>query len=369
MADEIKKLKKAMDKEFVGFKSNQLGKTYKTVQDYLTDGGKVPVNSLVYNRRMAAYNNYATEWKANLNDAGIQSGKLLPEYQKQIEKMYPALAAYMSQYPELQDIFRKAVTSPVPVSVQVLNAQMRGTKFWQTLTDSRVAYDTATDASKQQMRDQMAAKVTGIGQNVGVTLDPNSQKFQSLVVDAVREGWTDAMLGNAIGKLATSDSDEMVRLREGLVGTKVTQALNTWGYPATGDARTQFTNDWVTKIATGAESTETLNTYLKDQAKQWFPSFSQQFDNGQTFKDVVSPYASIAASTLEKDVNSIDWTNPLYSRALNQGPDKNNAPMSFSDWQNALRTDEAYGWNSTQQANDLAQQIGATFARAFGKVR
>lgn len=369
MADEIKKLKRSMDKEFLGFKANQLGKTYKSVKDYLTDNGANPVGGLVYNRRVSAYNTYAENWKTNLNEAGIQSGKLLPEYQKQIEKMYPALAAYMNQYPELQSIFRKAVTSPVPVSVQVLNAQMRGTSFWQTLTDSRVAYDTATEASKQQMRDQMSAKVTGIAQNVGITFDPNEQKFQTLVVDAVREGWTDAMLGNAIGRLAVSDSEDVVRLREGLVGTKVNQALNQWGYPISGDNRVGFVNEWTAKIATGAESTETLNTYLKDQAKQWYPSFSQQFDNGLSFKDVVSPYASIAASTLEMDANNIDWTNPIYSRALNQGPEKNNAPMSFADWSKALRTDEAYGWNSTQQANDLARQIGATFARAFGKVK
>lgn len=369
MVDDVKKLKKSLDKDFLGFKNNQLGKSYKNVNDYLTDGGKVPVGSAVYNRRSAAYGKFSTEWKDNLNEAGVQSGKLLPAYQQQIEKMYPSLAAYMKQYPELQQIFRDAVTSPTPPSAQMLNTKMRGTSFWQTLTDSSVAYDTANDATRQQMVDGSLLKIQSLAQSTGVKIDATEAKFKDLAVKSVREGWTDQMVSNALGGLLVEDDEDVIQLRQGLVGTKVNQTLDTWGYPSSRNTRQTFVNEWVSKIATGAESNETLQTYLKEQAKVWYPSFAAEFESGRTFKQVVDPYARIAASTLEKDQESIDWSDPLYSQALNQGAEKGNAPMSFADWSKKLRTDATYGWNQTQQANDLAATIGRSLTRAFGKVR
>jgi hypothetical protein len=369
MAEDVKKLKKSLDKDFLGFKNNQLTKSYKNVNDYLTDGGKVPVGSAVYNRRMAAYSKFSEEWKANLNEAGVQSGKLLPAYQQQIEKMYPSLAAYMKQYPELQQIFRDAVTSPTPPSAQILNTKMRGTQFWQTLTDSSVEYDTANDATRQQMTDGSLLKIQTLAQSSGVKIDINEAKFKDLAVKSVREGWTDQMVSNALGGLLVEDDEDVIQLRQGLVGTKVNQTLDTWGYPTRGGSRQEFVNQWISKIATGAESTDTLQTYMKEQAKVWYPSFANEFEAGRTFKQVVDPYARIAASTLEKNQESIDWTDPLYSQALNQGPEKGNAPMSFADWNKKLRTDASYGWNQTQQANDLAATIGRSLTRAFGKVK
>jgi hypothetical protein len=369
VANELKKLKTAMDKEFTNFKNNQLNKSYKNLNDYLTDGGRVSPSSAAYQRRQANYNKFSTQWRDNLQTSGVASGKILPMYEQQIEKMYPELAVYMRQYPELRKIFRDAVTSPTPPSGAMLNAKLRGTTFWQSLTDSRVAYDTATEASKQQMVDTMNSKVVSISQGVGVSLDLNNPKVKDLSIQAIRGGWTDQMLSNAVGTMLLEDDETTVQLRTSFLGTQIQGTLNKWGYPTGGQGRQDFANEWVAKIATGQESQNTFETYLKNQAKTWFPSFADQFEAGRSFKEIVSPYEQIAASTLEKDPNDIDWSDPLYSQALNQGAEKNNAPMSFSDWTKKLRTDSAYGWNSTQQANDLARQIGMSLTRAFGKVR
>jgi hypothetical protein len=362
-------LKSALDKEFLGFKANQLGKTYKNLADYLTDGGKADVGSPVYNRRMAAYNQFSTQWKGNLNEAGVQSGKLLPAYQQQIEKMYPELAAYINQSPELQKIFRDAVTSPVPVSATVLQARMRATPFWDTLTQARSSFDLATEATRQAAVTEKTTQAVSYAQSLGVSVSASDPKVVDVATKAAREGWSERVFQNAIGAVLTEDDGDTVALRQGFMGTQVNGTMKKWGYPTTGTARQSFTNEWVTKIATGGESLETLNTYLKEQAKTWFPSFAEQFEAGRTFSDVVQPYAQIAANTLEMDMDGIDWSNPIYSAALNQGPEKAGAPMSFNDWATKLRTDSVYGWNSTQQANQLAHQVGAALVKGFGKVR
>lgn len=369
MDKELKKLKRAMDKEFIGFKNNQMNKSYKNLNDYLTDGGRLSVGSAAYLRRSRNYDNFAGQWREGLENAGVESGKILPVYEQQIEKMYPELAVYMREYPELQQIFRDAVTSPTPPSASMLNAKLRGTTFWQSLTESKVRFDTATEASKQQMIDEMNLRVTSIAQGVGVSVDAANPKIKDLSVQAIRGGWTDQMLSNALGTMLLEDDETTLQLRTGFLGSRIQKTISDWGYPVRGQGRQDFANDWITKIATGQESEQTFQSYMKEQAKTWFPSFSQQFDEGRTFKEIVAPYEQIASATLEKDPESIDWTDPIYSQALNQGPERNNAPMSFSEWTKKLRTDSAYGWNTTQQANDLAHTIGMSLTRAFGKVR
>lgn len=369
MAEDVKKLKRAMDKEFLGFKANQLGKTYKSLDAYLTDNGAAEKGSQAYNRRVAAYTQFSVQWKANLNEAGVQSGKLIPAYQEQIQKMYPELYAYINESPEIQKIFRDAVVSPVAISPTVLQAQIRATPFWQTVTQSRSAFDLGTDASRQAAIDTKSADVVAYAQSLGVSVSATDPKIIDIATKAARENWSDKMFQNAVGTMLTEDDGDTVALRQGYTGTQISAAMRKWGYPMTGTAKQTFTNEWVTKIASGGESLETLNTYLKDQARSWFPSFAAQFDAGRTFADVAQPYAQIAANTLEKDVNSIDWSDPMYSVALNQGAEKGNAPMSFNDWSTRLRTDSAYGWNSTDQANQLAHQIGTSLVRAFGRVR
>lgn len=369
MANDMKKLKSAMDKEFLGFKANQLGKTYKSLEAYLTNDGQAEPGSAVYRRRVAAYNQFSEEWKKNLNQAGVQSGKLLPAYQEQIQKMYPELAAYINESPELQKIFRDAVTSPVPIAATVLQARIRATPFWNTVTQSRSAFDLATDATRQAAVAEKTSQAVAYAQSLGVSVSASDPKVVDVASKAAREGWSERMFQNAIGAVLTEDDGDTVALRQGYMGTQVSGTMKKWGYPTTGTAKQSFTNEWVTKIATGGESMETLNTYLKEQAKTWFPSFAEQFDAGRTFSDVVQPYAQIAANTLEVDMDGIDWSNPIYSVALNQGPDKGGTPMSFNDWATKLRTDSVYGWNSTQQANQLAHQIGSALVRGFGKVR
>lgn len=367
--DELKQLNTKMRKDFLARKNKQLGTSYKSINEYLTDGGKMGESSAVYARRSAAFSQFKTTWNSNLMDYAVATGKMSPSYESKVREMYPSLAGYLDQSPELSKIFRDAVTSPTPPTDQVLRARLQGTKFWQTLTQSKVAWDTATDAERQAALDSKVNEVITIGQNLGVSLNPKDGRVVQLATDAARLGWDATHLQNAVGGMALADSEENQMLRNGQIGRTVSTMLNQYGYPSKGDNRTSTITEWVSKIAQGQESPETLRTYLTTQAKQWYPSFANDFDMGRTFQDVIDPYAQIAASTLEKPKESIDWTDPIYSRAINQGPEKNNMPMSIAEWQKTLRTDAAYGWNETQQANDLALQIGSTLARAFGRVR
>lgn len=369
MAEELKSLQKDLNSKFLASRNETLGTKYKSLKAYLTDNGNVQPGTPVYARRQAAYNKFGTQYKTDLETAAINSGMKNPAYEDTIREMYPELAAYFDEYPAVRSIFIDAVTAPNPPSATILRSRLAGTDFWQTLTDTKVKWDTGTQAFRDAALSEKSLKVVQIAQGLGVSLSQDDDRVKSVATDAARLGWSDASLANAVGKLIAGDTGDMAELRSGYLSTKVNAQFNDYGYVSKGQRRAEAVNEWVSKIATGAESLQTLQTYLTEQAKVLYPSFTKDFEAGRTFKQVVAPYADVAATVLEKDAASIDWSDPLYSVALNQGPQADNKPMSLSEWQRKLRSDAAYGWNQTQNANDLARQIGSTLARAFGKVR
>lgn len=369
MAEELKALQKDLNTKFIASRNELLGTKFKSLKAYLTDNGNADPGTPVYKRRQAAYEKFGKQYQVDLETAAVQSGAKNPAYEDTIREMYPELAAYFDEYPQVRSIFIDAVTAPNPPSSTILRSRLAGTDFWQTLTDTKVKWDTGTEAFREATLGEKSLKVVQIAQGLGVTLGQDDDRVKSVATDAARLGWSDAALANAVGKLITGDTGDVAELRSGYLGTKVNGLFNDFGYIAKGQRRADVVSGWVSKIATGAESLQTLQTFLAEQAKVLYPSFTKDFEAGRTFKQVVAPYADVAATVLEKDAGSIDWADPLYSMALNQGPQADNKPMSLTEWQRKLRTDSAYGWNETQNANDLARQIGSTLARAFGKVR
>lgn len=369
MAEELTAIQKDLNRKFLASRNETLGTKYKSLKAYLTDNGKVEPNTPVYDRRQAAYNKFGQTYKQDIQKAAVETGMVAPAYEQTIREMYPELATYFDEYPAVRTIFVDAVTSPNPPSATILRSRLAGTPFWQTLTESKVKWDTGTEAFREGALNEKSLKVVQMGQQLGVTLAQDDARVRSIATDAARLGWSDATLTNAVGKLITGDTGDMAELRSGYLGQQVNKAFGDYGYVAQGQRRAENVNQWVNKIATGAESLQTLQTYLTDQAKILYPSFTKDFEAGRTFKQVVAPYADVAANVLEKDAGTIDWSDPLYSVALNQGPQADSKPMSLTEWQRKLRTDASYGWDQTQNANDLAQQIGTTLARAFGKVR
>lgn len=369
MADDLKAIQKDLTTKFIASRNEVLGTKYKNLKAYFTDDGKVEENTPVYERRQAAFKKFSKQYKTDMETAAVESGAVKPAYEETIREMYPELAAYFDEYPAVRSIFVDAVTAPNPPSATILRSRLAGTDFWQTLTDSKVKWDTGTEAFREAGRQEKSLKVVQMAQGLGVSLAQDDARVLSLATDAARLGWSDALLTTKVGQLITGDKGDMAELRSGYLGQQVNQQFNEYGYVSKGPRRAETVNEWVNKIATGAESLSTLKTYLSDQAKVLYPSFTKDFEAGRTFKQVVAPYADVAANVLEKDAGSIDWSDPLYSVALNQGPQADNKPMSLSEWQRKLRSDSAYGWDQTQNANELAMQIGSTLARAFGKVR
>ncbi len=125
---------------------------------------------------------------------------------------------------------------------------------------------------------------------------------------------------------------------------------------------------WTQQITAGDVPAEGFTNYLKEQAKSLFPTLAGAIDRGITVEQYTEPYRQIAAQTLELNPEQIDFTNPVYGKALlNTDPKTNErSAMGLADFQTYLRGRPEY--RRTRQANESAAEFTNTLTEMFGKV-
>lgn len=122
------------------------------------------------------------------------------------------------------------------------------------------------------------------------------------------------------------------------------------------------------QIAAGRMSEQTANTYMLEQAKSLYPQAAAYLDGGGTMNQYVDSYRQQAASTLEINPNSIDFTQPKWQKAISQVDPKTNQHtiMSLSDWQQTIKNDPSYGYQHTTGAKNLAFDQTANLLKTMG---
>lgn len=118
----------------------------------------------------------------------------------------------------------------------------------------------------------------------------------------------------------------------------------------------QAISQWTAQIAGGQTTPEAFQAYLQGTAESQFPWMAQGIKEGQTPLQIVNPYANMAANELGISPDSIDWTQPQWSKLLSTSDPKTGALAQVPIWQatQTLRSDPTYGWQKTPQAKDAA---------------
>ncbi len=125
---------------------------------------------------------------------------------------------------------------------------------------------------------------------------------------------------------------------------------------------------WTRQITAGDVPAEGFTNYLKEQAKSLFPTLAGAIDRGITVEQYTEPYRQIAAQTLELNPEQIDFTNPVYGKALLNTDLKTGerAAMGLADFQTYLRGRPEY--RRTRQANESTAEFTNTLTEMFGRV-
>ncbi len=109
---------------------------------------------------------------------------------------------------------------------------------------------------------------------------------------------------------------------------------------------------------------ESLLQEAQAAAKGQFGHLADQIDSGLTLDDIFYNYRMFAAKTLGVDPNLIDYTkDPKWSAALGT---KETGQLSLNDWTRMLKSDERYGYQFTDEANQTATKLVREMEKAFG---
>jgi hypothetical protein len=278
-----------------------------------------------------------------------------------VQQLYGYLA-WALNIPEVGDLLRNAAAQGW--SQDRLKAALEGTDWWKTTSDSartwqqKVAED---NASAQQEITNKASTIRDQLIQQGVTLDDN--RIRQVAEMSLQYNWNDAETKVAL--------DSELRRSPGLLQSKVgTQ------YKALADE--YFTNladpvisRWAADSIAGVSSDEQYREYLVQNAKLAFAGnamLQKKLTDGMTVAQFYDGYKQQAAKTLGIDPNTINFTDPKWSVAINaKQADGTLAPMTYDQWDYYLKTSPQFNyWDTTQGKQDqadAAQQIGKMFGK------
>ncbi len=284
---------------------------------------------------------------------------------------YPAYASWTTQEvinyfgQDFVDVINKIALSGIEYTDEEKKAMLRNTRYFQQTTNNQQTFDKSRPAVQQQLVDQMA---NSIREEYG-DVQFSETEIQGLARTAARNGLTGVGLRQEVYRTAFRTSEAS---KAPMLATQSLTGADADRIQRIGRAYGRRIRDEELKaILTGEPlngavlTEEGLRQRLQVEAKAAFPQLADQIDAGLTLDDIGSRYRSYAADLLERDPNQIDMFSGPYLSAFG---DKENGPMSLSEWTAKVKSDPTFGWQYTKQANEQATDIALTLARAFGKV-
>lgn len=291
-------------------------------------------------------------------------GQQVPEdWEAAAKELYGAYYEMVKQYPELGTLIKNSIQQGW--SDDKFQYELEQTNWWKTTSANSREWETQLiqdPATAQQRLDNRTALLRDTAQRLGITL--TSESLAKIAEDSIRLGLElTSQLENIVGAEALRSSGTVSQLRYGYVGNSIRESARKYGVAL---SDTTF-NEWVNKIAVGAESTETFESYANQIARNLYPSLNDGFDRGLSFAQMTDPYAQTASRILEIPSTQVDFTDPKWAQAFTMRDDKGQpSQMSFGEWADYLRTDPRFGWEYTDDAKNRAFTVANRLAELFG---
>lgn len=174
---------------------------------------------------------------------------------------------------------------------------------------------------------------------------------------AYLSGWTDKQLDlNALGGTTKP-------LTGGALGD--TQTLKQYA-DAFGMSYNALTYDiWTKSLAAGTMVEDDIKAKMRQDSASAFPVFADQINAGKTLDSLASAYKSSIANILEKDPDTVSWTDTNLRKAL-QNIDKDGKPILMPIWQFEKNLRSTTEWEYTNNARDTMDSLSLKVLRDWG---
>jgi hypothetical protein len=271
-------------------------------------------------------------------------------------------AASFINDPELGPLFRQAIDNQweAPRLVRAIEQ----TNWWRSRTASQRQFDQQIESDPATINQQIDRKGRGIRQVVsefgGFLSD---EQVTTLATEAVRSGWDDTEMLNAVAAELQLGADGGEVLF-GVTGRGVRSLAADYAVPLSDAAA----DDWATKIANGSVFQADYENWLRGQSKSLYPTLSADIDRGVSVKTLTDPFRQVAARTLGIAPDSVDFSSDRWNAALNFDDGKGRRMMTLTEWGDHLRTNSQFGYEYTEEAQNKAYTIAEAMGQMFGRV-
>jgi hypothetical protein len=286
------------------------------------------------------------------------------DWEAAAKEQYGGYYAIIQSVPEIGILLKNATSQGW--SEAKFDYELKQTSWYKNNSASARTWDTNKQldpASAQQQIDSQSQSIRAMASNLGVFLDDTA--VAKLAENSLRGGWNETVVQNSIGAEAVKSSAGKSQLSTGYFGQQMKNIAADYGIQL---ADSTF-DQWINKVAVGQENVQSFKQYALNMAKTLYPSIGTQLDQGLTFAQITDPYKQTAARTLEINPDTIDFTDPKWSKAITFSTDKGEQrPMNFNEWGNYLRSERSLGYEYTNEARSRAYQVTSGLANLFGKI-
>lgn len=260
-------------------------------------------------------------------------------------------AFFQSAPPELKKLFQEAVKNTW--TPDVFSAHLKNTNWWAENSDTMRQADVLKKEDPATYQAQIAAAQAVAGQEAvkaGAIL--NTAQLNKLATNIVQYGWNNEQVANFMGQYVDFNDKHVIGGQAGQIYNTLRTYSSQMGVTLS-DNQIKTYAQYVTR---GISDMTGIMNQIMGQAAGKYPVFAQQIQAGATVKDLIDPYVQTMAKELDLDPKSIDASNPLIQRALNQrdAQGKPSSAMSLTDFTNLVRGQSDWG-KTTAAINQTAQ--------------
>jgi hypothetical protein len=196
-----------------------------------------------------------------------------------------------------------------------------------------------------------------VAQRARLTLLGMADVSNADIEESYLSGWTDKQLDlNALGKRTNP-----------LTGTALgnTQVLKQYA-DSYGMSYNPLTYDiWTKSLVAGTMTEDDIKAKMRQDSASAFPVFADQINAGKSLDSLASAYKTSIANILEKDPDTVSWTDPNLRRAL-QNVDKNGKPTLVPIWQFEKNLKSTTEWEYTNNARDTMDALSLKVLKDWG---
>ena len=286
------------------------------------------------------------------------------ELERKVRNQYPELA-WLLDDPEMRELLFNAVR-PDGYSAARFQAELLGTNWWQTPSESARLYDTNLHTAPAEARRLLDQQTTVLRQQaLALGVRPSGGIIRELAEKSLRMGWNEQQTQNHLVRLLDLDA-KRIRGSAGVTQGSLKQLANEYGVPL----NDKTLDRWTKQILRGDTTGDAYQTYLKEQATSLYPSLSGALERGVTVRQYADPYIQIAAEDLGINPDDVDLRDPKWSRALVQNDPKtgDRTAMNLYDWRETIRSDPTYGFRFSKRGNEEAARMSQYLGEIFGEV-